>query len=125
MDFNAFKAQIEAARSIEVPVGAATYRLQLPVEHAWRVAIEANRDAGGRLLQAKAFREVLSVAIVGWQGVTTRDLLPDAVEEPLPFSPAARESLLDIRQDIADDLTVAIGLEMKARREKLEAARKN
>ncbi len=125
MDFNALKAQLDAARRFETAIGPATYRLKLPTEHAWACMLEHHRDAAGRLLENRAFREVLNTALEGWDGVRTIDVHPDAADEPLPFSAEAREALLDVNVDVADQLTIAMGLKLRERREKREAARKN
>lgn len=125
MEFASLKAQIDAARQMEVPVDGATFRLKMPSDHAWRVVVEGNRDPAGRLLQALAFRELLNVALVGWEGVKTTHLLDGVPEEPLPFSEAARIELLDAREDIVDELVIAMAAKLKQRREQRETARKN
>lgn len=125
MELGNFKSQLEAARQIEAVLGGGTYRLRMPTDHAWRVALEAHRDADGRVIESRAFRAILNTALVGWEGVTTADLLPEAEPAPLPYSDEARALLLDNRQDIADALTVHIGMKLRERREAREAARKN
>ncbi len=125
MDLTTFKQQIEAARQVEFEVGQGKFRIRLPSDHVWRVALESNRDGQGRVIEAQAFRTILNTALVGWEGVTTRDLKPDAEAAPLPFSPEARELLLDNRQDIADALTIQIGVKLGERRQAREAAQKN
>jgi len=125
MDFVTFKAQIEAAHQAEAQAAGATFKLRLPSEHTWRVMIEGHRDSEGRVLEALAFRSVLNSAVIGWEGVKTTHILPEAPDEALPFTPAARSELLDARQDIADEITIALALKMRERREKREAARKN
>lgn len=125
MDFNLFKTQLESARQVEVVIDERKFRIRLPADHVWRVALESNRDTEGRVIEAQAFRVILNTALIGWEGVTTRDLMPDAACEPLPFSPEARALLLDNRQDIADVLTVHIGAKLRERREAREAAQKN
>lgn len=125
MDAAAFKAQLDAARGFTAEAGGASFRLRLPTEHAWRLALEQHRDDRGRLLEARAFRAVLDAALVGWEGVTGRTVSPAAPADPLPFSPDARALLLDHRQDIADELAVALGLELSRRRAAREDAEKN
>lgn len=125
MEFTAFKAQIEAAHQTEVAIGVAKFRLRIPSEHAWRLALEANRDQDGRLLEAKAYRRLLDLAVVGWDGVKTTDILAEASEETLAFSPAARDALLDVRQDIADRLMIEMAQKRRDRLDRAEAARKN
>lgn len=125
MDVAAFKARLEQARAFEHVVGGVTFRLRLPTEHAWRLALEANRDAHGKLLDARAMRVVLDQAVVGWERASQSLLDPEAGEAPLPFSPEARALLLEERQDLADQLAVALGIKIAERRAAREAARKN
>lgn len=125
MDVSAFKAQLDAARSFTAEAGGAVFRLRLPTEHAWRLALERNRDPQGRVLEAQAFRALLDAALVGWESVTFATVSPASPAEPLPFSADARGLLLDHRQDIADELAVALGLEIVRRREAREAVAKN
>lgn len=125
MQISEFTARLEAARQAGITIGAATYNLRLPTDYEWRTAIEANRDSEGRLLPTQAFRSILNAALIGWEGVSSADLMPDATPEPLPFSAAAKTALLDLRLDIVDELTVVLGLKLKERREAREAARKN
>lgn len=118
-----FRARLEAARAFEHVVGGVAFRLRLPTEHAWRLALESHRDAHGRLLEAKALRAVLDEAVVGWQGAT--EALLGEGETALEFSAEARTLLLDHRQDLADELAVALGVRLAERRAAREATRKN
>lgn len=125
MSVDTFKAALDAARRITVPVGEKKFHLIAPTDHAWRCAVEANRDGAGRVMEAKAFRGLLDTALVGWESVTTADIAVDVAAEPLPFSPENAALLLDHRQDIADELTLELGVRMAERRTKRESARKN
>jgi len=125
MELGTLQAQIRAARQISASADGATFSLELPSDHAWTIAIEANRDAEGRLLHSQATHAVLLAAIVGWDGLTAQHLLPEAPNDPLPFSAAARRELLDARQDIANELMAEIGAKLIERHEKRDAARKN
>lgn len=125
MDIGAFKAQLDAARGFEHTAAGASFRLQLPSDHAWRLALESHRDAHGRLLEARALRAVLDAALVGWGGVTAATILPGAGADPIAFSAEARALLLDHRQDIADELAIALGLRIAERRAAREAVTKN
>jgi len=125
MDIASFKAKLDGARAFECAAGGFTFRLRMPTPHAWRLAIERHVREGGMLEHARAMRSVLDVALVGWEGVTWSAVMPDAPADPLPFSAEARALLLDERQDLADALATAIGIELHRRREALEAVRKN
>lgn len=125
MDFQALKAQLEASRRLEVEVAGATFTLVIPPEHTWRRLFESNTDAMGRVLLAAAMRAVLAEAIVGWKDLTARHFLPDAPEEPVAYSPAAKAELLDVCQDISDVLAEEAAKRRRAQRDKREAIRKN
>lgn len=123
MDVAAFKARLDAARAFDHVAGEITFRLRLPTEHAWRLALESHRDPHGRLLEAKALRGVLDEAVVGWEGVT--GAVFGEGDAAIAFSAEARALLLDHRQDLADELAVALGLRLAERRAAREAAAKN
>jgi hypothetical protein len=125
VDVQAFAASVDAAHRFEVPIGSQKYQLRLPPAHTWRVTYEKNRDAYGNLLDGPTFRALLNVALVAWEGLRTVDILPEYADEPLPFSADARTMLLDHRQDIADELAIALVRKRNERTERMEEARKN
>jgi hypothetical protein len=125
MDFRSFQAQLEAARTFEVELEGARFKLLLPTEHACRVAIEANRDAHGEVIGARSSRQILDAAVIGWDGVKASHFKPDAGEETIAFSAAARASFLDNRVDLGMQMMVALAERIEARRAQREASRKN
>lgn len=125
MNFAELKVQIEAGRRFEVEADGAKFTLRLPSDHAWRIAFESNRDAGGRVMESKAMRALLDSSVAGWTGVNAGHFVLDAGAEPIEFSPQARAELLDARQDIADTLGAAIAVRRRERADRLEEARKN
>lgn len=125
MDFQSLKAQIEQGRRFEVPADGATFILRLPSDHAWRVAVEAHTDEKGRVQVGKAMAAILGEVLIGWRGVTARHILPDAPEEPVDFSAAARTELIEWRTDIAEELGAAVVARRTERRARMDAARKN
>lgn len=125
MDFADFKAKIAKSRELEVEVDGAKFRLLVPSEHAWRIAVEENRGPGGKVLQQRVSRHLLEASVVGWGGLLARHLLSGGGEEPVPFTHEARSILLDERQDIADELTLKLMQRLNERRAELETARKN
>lgn len=125
MDLSEFKAKLERAREMEVKAVGATFRLRLPSEHAWRVAAEEHRGPGGRVKQEQASRALLEASVLGWEGVTEGHLLLDGSTEPVSFSVEALTMLLNERQDIADELSVALMKRVKERAAQVETARKN
>lgn len=118
-------ARLEAARSVQIEAAGASFSVRLPTDHAWRALVQRHADAHGRLLEAEAFRALLDEALVGWSGVTERLVDPAAGETPLAFDAQARRALLDHRQDVADEIAVAVALKLRERREAREAAAKN
>lgn len=126
MDVAAFKAQLEAARRIETDeLDGIRFRLQVPTAYAFQLAMESHRDAAGRVLEARAFRQLLNEALVGWSGALARHVDAAGGDEPLPFGAEARALLLDNRPDIAGTLAIRLGIAMAERREKREEAAKN
>lgn len=125
MNVTDLAVQLEAARQMEVAAGGVTFKVRLPSDHALKVAYQGSRDARGVPVEATAMRQVLDGAVVGWEGLKASHLLESAGDEPVPFSAQARFLLLETREDLADELTIAISVRMRARRDELEAARKN
>jgi len=125
MNLDELKRAVVDARKIQASYNGASFDLLLPTDYLWRSTLERHRDERGDLLEAEAFREILGRSLVGWQGVKCSDVLGGSSEDLLPYSPEARELLLDARMDVADVLTIAIGNELKARRQKRGEALKN
>lgn len=125
MDVSTLKQQVAAARAFEVTCGDMVFTLTLPSEHDYRTTLEAHRDTSGRILESAAFRVLLDAAVTGWRGVTMRDVLPEADDTPMPFNVDTRALLLDHRQDVADELSIAIATKRRERADAREAARKN
>lgn len=125
MDFADLKAKLTKARELEVEADGAKFRLLLPSEHAWRVAVEENRGADGKVRQQRVSRALLESALLGWEGVSAGHLLAGGGADEVKFSPEARGILLDERQDIADELTLKLVKRLNERRAELESARKN
>src|SRR5262245_5882871 len=125
MDINELKAKIKSARYKEVDINGSTFCVSIPHDHAWRCEIERHVEADSRFLRAVAYRGILNMALTGWRNVKTTDVQPELPEEPLEFSPEARELLLDYRQDIADEITRVIGEYLVEQRERHEHQVKN
>jgi hypothetical protein len=124
-----FKAQIEAARTVEIPIddvaGDLKFTVKLPDDHALYVNFETYRDVLGRPQSMKASRAIADEAVTGWHGVTTRHIVPDAELAPLEYCVEARTLLFDFRPGIVRQLADDITERVAQRREKREAARKN
>lgn len=116
---------LAAARRVRLQAAGAVFELDMPSEHALRAAFERHRNPQGVVMESVALRELLDAHLRGWEGLRACDLLPEAGNEPLPYTPAHRAALLEHRQDIADELTLALAVERQRRRDGLEAARKN
>jgi hypothetical protein len=124
MDFAELQKRFEQSRRCDVTVQGIAFALLLPHPNDVRVAFEEQARS-----QSAAFRVLLERAITGWQRCTIAHLLQDAPEadagKPLEYSPEACALLLRARQDITDELTVAVSEERARRLELREAARKN
>lgn len=125
MDFSDFKARLARAREFEVEAGGIKFRLRMPPEHAWRLALEDSKGPEGRFRQQRVSRSLLEQALIGWEGLLAKHLLPGEGDEVVPFSAEAVPVLLDERPDIADQLVLSLTKRMNERRAELEAARKN
>ena len=131
---DAFEKKLRAAREFEHTIehehGTATFHIRLPTPGEQRLLagpfFEGNRIPDGKLA---AFNRALAEAVVvGWNGVTSRDLLPDLPEgsdAPLGFSQTALRLVLDNRTDWQDELLQVAVAEKRRREEALEADRKN
>jgi hypothetical protein len=119
------RAALEAARRCTAQAAGATFYLQLPTDHAWRVTLERHRDADGRLLEARAFRALVESSVTGWEEVTAALFMPEGDAEPLAFSAEALALLLEHRQDITDALTLTLGAAVAERRKAREQLAKN
>lgn len=122
IDLADLRMRAQRVREFSHPVGEAVFQLRHPnrfeAERLWG----RHRDdiVGG-------MRELVAVSLIGWEGVLVRDALPESKQgaEPLPFSPDAVELVLDERTDWIQALGEAIAMRMSARRESVEADRKN
>lgn len=126
MDLEALRAASLAAREFTHDVGDCSYRLRVPTRHdvlltSCRLqAPLAGADAAAVMLLQ---RGLLEAAIVGWQGVRVRHLLPGHAEgdAPLPWEAGAVPELLDARPDHEQALSDALSAAMAARRAAIEA----
>lgn len=125
MDLAQIRAALDAARRCTAEAAGASFDLQLPTDHAWRVTLERHRGPDGQLLEAQAFRALLEKSVTGWRGVTAALFVPDGGADAVPFDADALALLLEHRQDIADALTLALGARVAERRRAREQLAKN
>lgn len=125
-DLAEMRVALEAARQQVVDVAGAKFTLRLPSQHQWRIAYESHVNPNGAVMQGAAFRALLEQAVVDWSGVTQAHILPGGdAGKPVKFDAEARTLLLDYRQDIADELSIALSRQNRAFLERYEAAEKN
>jgi hypothetical protein len=124
VSIDSIRAAIEAARKITVELEGATFEVLLPSDHAVRRVYESNLDAHHWPMETAISRALLDQAVVGWSRLTSRHIHPNGSEEPVLFGAEARALLLDARQDLADELTIALHKARKARREAADVAKK-
>jgi len=123
---NEFRAALNVARQSQTVIDGVTFTVQLPLPHEWRKSIEQHRDEHHSVKQAEAFRALLDRALVGWSGLTTKHLLPTVEKaESVDYGDEFKQILLDVRQDIADELSIHLALQNKAFQERYEAEEKN
>lgn len=133
MDLAEIARRYYAALEIEHRIGARTFRLRMPTRHERRkliaVAAPAVIDQGREPTAAEKLeiaQELLSRALIGWEGVTVRDVLgTEAADDPLPWSVEAVALLLAARDDWAAELQAALTDAMQRRNAPIEADEKN
>lgn len=130
MDLADIKRQAEAAREFEHPFGAFTFQLRLPTPFEAECAAAGQgftRRATGDVV-VRAQRALTEVAIIGWRGLTVRDILGEHKhgDDEFAYEPDAVPLLLDERSDIAQELWLkALLPKLEARNQAKEATAKN
>lgn len=129
MDLQTLREKALAAREIAHTVGDITYRLRLPTPH--EVLLAAHRTGVVGQPAGAAYmvlmRSVLESAVIGWQGLCVRHVLPGDADgaTPLAWEPGAVALVLDSRPADAKSLADALSDQMAQRAAALEAAAKN
>jgi hypothetical protein len=127
-DVEALQRQDLAAREFPVPVGARTYTVRMPTEREFALALKrCRRDQPRAALLEEYARELLLIAVVGWEGLKAGDLvkgLPKP-DEPVSFSRAAVGFVLDKLPEDALAIGEAFNKRMEEREQAIEAAEKN
>lgn len=128
MDLATLQQRALAAREITHTLGEIEYRLRLPTGH--EVLLAAHRTGVVGQATGAAYlvlmRAVLEGALIGWQGLRVRHVLPaDGDNAPLPYEPGAVATVLDARPVDAQALGDVLAERMAQRAAALEADRKN
>jgi hypothetical protein len=121
MDLADLKRRAEQAREYEQRVGGRWFRLRLPSRYETATAfLAAGREHG------PALHAMLCRAIVAWEGVHVRDILPSAPEadEPLPCTPETIPLYLDEDIGTLAELAAEFRRRTNERAEALEASAK-
>lgn len=102
------------------------FQMRLPTQHESDV-IGLRAGMGQRLPEADAqFRRgMLEHACIGWDTVTYGDIVPDAGDDPLPWSPRAVILVLDAQPDWESHLWRDMVERLAARQAQRESATKN
>jgi len=127
---DAFERKLRAAREFEHRIeherGTAIFRVRLPTPGEQRLIagpfFRGNTIPDGNL--AAFNRKLAETVVVGWSGVTSRDLSGES-DSPVGFSDRALRILLDERPDWQDEILEHAIVEKRRREEALEADRKN
>lgn len=133
MDLKDLQQRALAARELAHTIGAITYRLRVPTQHEVLLAAQrcgatqAKADGASLLIMQRA---VLEQAVIGWDGVRVRHVLPldqagGEADSPLPWEPGAVPLLLDARPADAQALADLVTLRMAERAAAVEADSKN
>jgi hypothetical protein len=139
MDLAEIARRQRAAREVLHEEGGCRFTLRLPTAHESRCALlavvpalpaaagKARIEIGGEDL-ARLNRLLLERALVGWEGVHLRHLLPDLAadeDQPWPWSEAAVPLLLDAQPAWEKALRDRMGDAAERRGAALEADAKN
>lgn len=129
MDAQELARRLDEARTFEHPVGAISYRLQIParinqprVLAGMREVVNAEPgadDTSSRLV------EILGPMVVGIQGATSADVCIEGPPEPLADSPEIARLVLSERLEDAARLCEVLSRRMVERNAQLQADRKN
>lgn len=122
VDVADIRQRAERVREFTHEIAGRTFRLRHPTQMEAERIHGQHRDDPVTLIQTLALR-----SLIGWDGVTVSDALPEAKNggDPLPFQPDTVDLVFAERADWADELGLQVVAVMRARRERIEAARKN
>ena len=130
MDLATLQQRALAAREVAHTLGDVAYRLRLPTGH--EVLLAAHRTGVVGQATGAAYlvlmRSVLEQAIIGWQGLRVRHVLPadgSDADAPLPYEAGAVATVLDARPADAQALADVLAERMAQRAAALEADAKN
>lgn len=125
VDVAELKRRIQAALEFKHAVGDKGFRLRLPT--AMDEQIVAVRWAGHQDRHALCVRDLTTMAVVGWGGITVGDVWPDDPEaaRELPCNPETVSLLFELRLDLYDACADALFERRKQRRQALEDDAKN
>lgn len=130
MDWADVARRANAARELSHAIDGRSFRLRLPTQEQVRILVLQHGTPGtasdAELAEWLRFgRELLEAALVGWDGVTLADILEGADADPVEWDAAGVPLLLDAQPDWSTELQRVVNEAMVARRERIEAARKN
>lgn len=127
MDALELRNQLEASRRFELEIRGIRFKLKLPSELARRNAIQNNRDRHGRMMEAQATRAILDAAVIGWEGLKAKHIMPSSSkpEDEVKFSADALAMLLEDATEISDELIFGVMDRVLKRDAEREAAEKN
>ena len=122
VDIADIRQRAERVREFTHEIEGRVFRLRHPTQMEAERIYGQHRDDHVTLIQTLALR-----SLIDWDRVMVGDALPEAKNggDFLPFQPATVELVFAERSDWADALGMRVVEVMRARRERIEAARKN
>jgi hypothetical protein len=122
VDLADIKMRDSRLREFAHAVGGATIHLRHPTRYDVERLAGLNRGDDIALMRA-----LVCASVIGWDGVTVADAFPEAKNgaDPLEFSADALAAVCDERTEWVRDLGMAVVNRIGARRERIEADRKN
>ena len=129
MELADIQYRARAQREFTVACDHATFTLRRPYPFDVALCEGRARQAGaGTAAMVMLERELLRLAVVGWQTVRVADVIemaPDAAAEDMPFDSAAVELVLNARPEWAASLSTELFQRMAQANARREAAEKN
>lgn len=117
----------KAAREYEHVIEGRTFKMLMPTRHEARLTHHKNGGGGegDATVWIKTQRDLLLGAIVGWSGVTQKDLLNDGSDNAVEFHADLVPLLLDARDLWFHELWFDLKGRYDKRDENIDEAKKN
>lgn len=120
-----FARRLAEAVEFEHKIGAITFRLRLPTRSQLRSTVLRHDGLSDTASRVAAMAECALQALIGADGITTKDLGLPGDPEPLPNSATVARAYVADNLDALDELSDVLHERMNARQRALEDDLKN